>query len=71
MRSLGSLGLLGSAAVRLLPRLLLPLFLSMGVFVGVGGVKIAVDGATTCVYAGCPCVDTSGSPAGSHRFCPL
>lgn len=73
MRSVGSSGSLGSAAARLLPRLFLPLLLVL--FAGVGGVKVNVDGGggglVECISFGCPCVDTTGTPVGNHKICPV
>jgi len=62
-----------SSFVRIVRMLLvLPLLL----FAGVVGPRIAVmadqeGGGEDCTETGCPCVDTSGTPVGSDRICPL
>lgn len=52
-------------------RVVLPMFLFL-FLAGPGGggpVKIVVD--ADCTGAGCPCVDTSGTPIGKDKLCPL
>jgi hypothetical protein len=60
MKSSGSLFIRGTRAV-------LPLFLFLFVAAGGGPVKVVVK----CTGAGCPCVDTSGTPVGGDKICPL